>query len=174
MGKRSKFLRHARDHYDTPYKAVLPLLPHLQDNTKFYEPCGGNGALIRHLEQFGHLCVGASDIEPQDNKIIKKSAFQLCENDLLDADVIITNPPWDRDILHPMMQQFILLNKPAWLLFDADWAYTKQSKDLLHHVSLIVVIGRVKWIEDSKYTGKDNSCWYLLQPSKTKTQFCNW
>jgi hypothetical protein len=25
-----------------------------------------------------------------------------------------------------------------------------------------VSIGRVKWVEDSKGSGKDNSCWYLF------------
>jgi len=27
---------------------------------------------------------------------------------------------------------------------------------------MIVSVGRVKWIPDSKHTGKDNVCWYLF------------
>ena len=49
---------------------------------------------------------------------------------------------------------------PTWLLLDADWAFTKQAKSYLTCCSDIVAIGRVKWIEGSKYTGKDNHAWY--------------
>jgi hypothetical protein len=35
-----------------------------------------------------------------------------------------------------------------------------------------VAIGRVKWIEDSKFTGKDNACWYLFDKNEMSgTQF---
>jgi hypothetical protein len=54
MGKRSSFDRVPRDFYPTPYEAVLPLLAHLPRCT-FNEPCAGNGALIRHLQQHGHI-----------------------------------------------------------------------------------------------------------------------
>jgi hypothetical protein len=49
---------------------------------------------------------------------------------------------------------------PTWLLFDADWAHTKQSAPYLPQCSHIVSIGRLKWIEGSKFTGKDNCAWY--------------
>ena len=32
----------------------------------------------------------------------------------------------------------------------------------MHRLHKIVSIGRVKWIENSKSTGKDNCCWYLF------------
>ena len=44
MGRRSNFLRIDKDAYDTPPKAVLPLLPHLHPGIRFIEPCGGKGA----------------------------------------------------------------------------------------------------------------------------------
>ena len=49
---------------------------------------------------------------------------------------------------------------PTWLLFDADWAHTRQSAQLIRHCSTIVPIGRVRWISDSPFTGKDNAAWY--------------
>jgi hypothetical protein len=49
---------------------------------------------------------------------------------------------------------------PTWLLLDADWKETRQATPYRPHCSDIVAIGRVKWIEGSKHTGKDNACWY--------------
>jgi hypothetical protein len=40
--------------------------------------------------------------------------------------VTITNPPWDRKILHRLIERFSAVG-PTWLLFDADWMHTKQS-----------------------------------------------
>ena len=78
------------------------------------------------------------------------------------CDYIITNPPWDRKILHPMIEHFSDF-KPTWLLFDADWMHTKQSKKYLTLLKKVVSIGRIKWIEGSSSVGKDNCCWYLFE-----------
>jgi hypothetical protein len=51
---------------------------------------------------------------------------------------------------------------PTWLLFDADWMHTRQSAPFMPHLRKIVSVGRVKWIPDSPFTGKDNCCWYLF------------
>ena len=52
--------------------------------------------------------------------------------------------------------------KPTWLLFDADWMHTRQSAIFQKMLKKVVSIGRIKWIKDSKSTGKDNCCWYLF------------
>lgn len=65
MGKRSNFVRNERDFYPTPLEAVIPLIDQLYPETRFIEPCAGNGALADHLEQYGHIKIGAWDIEPQ-------------------------------------------------------------------------------------------------------------
>ena len=77
------------------------------------------------------------------------------------ANLIITNPPWSRDILHDLIMGFSKI-APTWLLFDADWAFTKQSRFYMAYCQMIVAVGRVKWIEGSKNTGKDNCAWYLF------------
>jgi len=153
MGKRSNFERVERDFYPTPRPAVIPLLPHLLPNSTFCEPCVGDGRLVNHLEEFGHKCVSSSDYE-QDVRLITK-------NKTNDADLIITNPPWDRKILHPAILSCCFIS-PTWFLFDADWMHTKQSKKYIKYCEKIVSIGRIKWIEGSKNTGKDNCCWYLF------------
>jgi hypothetical protein len=71
-----------------------------------------------------------------------------------------------------MIEHFSNL-RPTWLLFDADWMHTEQSSDLIRNrLVKIVSIGRVKWIEDSAGTGKDNCCWYLFDKTNNgETEF---
>jgi len=167
MAKRSDFKRVERDFYPTPKAAVLPLLPHLKANSKFFEPCAGDGRLIRHLEEEGHICKYACDIEPLDHRVCKRDALDV---KFVSADYVITNPPWNRKILHPIIEHYANM-VPTWLLADADWAHTKQSSRYMSMCSKIVSIGRVKWIEDSKMTGKDNAAWYLFEPDANPTIF---
>lgn len=182
MGKRSSFERVERDFYPTPLEAVIPLSPHVAKNSTFIEPCAGNGVLINHLKSIGLDPVWAFDIEPQESvckwypKIGKHDALKLTQEDVDELGdfavqrYIITNPPWDRKILHPMIECFRNL-LPTWLLFDADWAHTKQASEYLKYCSNIVSIGRVKWIPDSKMTGKDNCAWYLFNKDPQEIVF---
>ena len=159
MGKRSDFERKPRDFYPTPIEAVEPLLPHLPEEFSFAEPCAGDGALVEHLETKG-VCTWASDIEPQAEGIYKRSYDELSFDELIDSEYVITNPPWDRTILHPMIE-FFAPKKKTWLLFDADWMHTKQSRQYMPWCRKIVSVGRIKWF--GNMTGKDNCAWYLFQ-----------
>lgn len=154
MGKRSSFERYERDFYRTPIEAVLPLLPYIGGS--FVEPCAGDGALIDILESNGLKCVWASDIEPQRDGIKKQDALCLPECQYK----IITNTPWDRKLLHPMIERFVEVAPAAWLLLDSDWAFTRQSSKYMAMCSHIIAVGRVKWIPGSAMTGKDNCAWY--------------
>ena len=122
------------------------------------EPCAGDGTLVDHLEKNNMKCVFKSDIEPQRKDITKLNAFDIDIFMFMAADLIITNPPWDRKILHPLSLHFVGIIT-TWLLFDADWIHTKQSVEYLPYLRKIVSVGRVKWIADSQNTGKDNCCW---------------
>ena len=172
MGKRSDFERKERDFYPTPRKAVEPLIPHIAESgKKWLEPCAGAGDLIDHIQILtDKTCMEAYDIEPQRDDIMELDFFDLEVGSHI--DLVITNPPWDRKILHPMLEHARTFPCPTWFLFDADWAHTNQAKPYLEYCDMIVAVGRVKWIEDSKHTGKDNCCWYRFQPHKiTDTKF---
>ena len=161
MGKRSNFERVERDFYPTPYDAVIPINLHLPEETRYAEPCYGDGALQRSLSMLGHTCTYASDIVPRSEFCETADFTALGKFETYDADYIITNPPWDRKILHPIIEHFCNL-KPTWLLFDADWMHTRQSVRFRPWLVKIVSVGRVKWIPESKMTGKDNCAWYLF------------
>ena len=159
MGKRSDFERKPRDFYPTPFVAVEPLIGHLPRRFAFSEPCAGDGQLCRHLEYFGGVCMWASDIEPQLKGIAKNDFSDIGEFQVLESKFIITNPPWDRTILHPMIEHFAS-QRPTWLLFDTDWVHTKQSIPYIKYLHKIVSVGRIKWF--GNMTGKDNCAWHLF------------
>ena len=167
MGKRSDFERKSRDFYPTPMEAVEPLLEHLPEDFLFVDPCAGNGALIEHLETKG-ICTWASDIEPQAEGIHKCDYSDVGFDEFIESDYIIKNPPWNRKLLHPMIEH-LSKQKPTWLLFDADWMHTKQSVPYMKMCSKIVSIGRIKWF--CNMTGKDNCAWYLFDREVNNTIF---
>ena len=170
MGKRSNFERKPRDFYPTPIEALEPLLEHLPKAFDFAEPCAGDGALVNHIETLvdGAVCTWASDIEPQNKGVLKYDYSTLTSYELEESEYIITNPPWDRKILHPMIEHFSKF-KPTWLLFDADWAHTKQSAPYIKNCAKIVSVGRIKWF--GNMTGKDNCAWYLFYNNEVETTF---
>ena len=161
MGKRSDFERKALDFYPTPIEAVRPLIPHLPLKATFCEPCAGAGHLVRHLETYGHRCLSAFDVMPLSDDIRQHDASWIVEEDLNEADLVITNPPWDRPVMHQIIERSARL-KPTWLLFDADWMHTIQARPHLDICAKIISVGRVKWMEGSANTGMDNCCWYLF------------
>lgn len=168
MSKRAPGLeRRKNDAYDTPPEPVVPLLSHLRPGTKFIEPCAGTGDLIRHLQAHGHQCVWAGDLEPREPEQWPVPA-NVCDATTDHWDVaaacFITNPPWDRPLLHPLIIN-LASQLPTWLLFDADWAFTGQAAPFIEHCDRMVVVGRVKWIPDSKDVGKDNAAWYRFDAS---------
>ena len=162
MGKRSNFERREADFYPTPRAAVLPLIPYLRGIHTFAEPCAGDGALVRHLESFGLRCVYAGDI--------RTGQDALALDHYSAADAIITNPPYrystdrprTRRLLHDLIKHFLgtFPAAPFWLLIDLDWVATLQAVPYLPYCSDIVIIGRLRWIEGSKYDGKDNYGWF--------------
>lgn len=160
MGKRSDFQRKERDSYFTPPAAVKPLLPFLSPQERFCEPCAGDGRLRDFLIANGHTCAAAWDIEPAGQGIDRRDATQQLIGNI---SCFITNPPWDRPILHQLIAH-LSSQARTWLLIDADWMHTRQAAPYWPRCSLVVSIGRVKWIEDSKFTGKDNCCWYRFDP----------
>ncbi len=160
MGKRSDFPRRAQDNYSTPPEAVIPLIPHLTPGTTFTEPCAGAGKLARALMREGCRMVEYSDL-PRDARY---------EQYRKDSSTFITKPPWARPVLHPIIDN-LRKQKPTWLLLDADWAYTRQAARYLLFCHKIVTVGRVKWIPDSPYYGKENCAWYLFGQIAGPTTF---
>lgn len=153
MGKRSDFKKRPQDDYPTiDERAVKALIPHLAGIKTYSEPCFGEGRLA-------DMIFNLTDLDLMSYSDIDKNALTIDEIYVSSSDVIITNPPWTRQILHPMILHFKDL-RPTWLLFDADWMHTKQAIPYLKFCTDIVSVGRLTWIEGTNMTGKDNCCWY--------------
>jgi hypothetical protein len=144
--------RRERDFYPTPLCAVGPLIPHLNGIRRFAEPCDGEGDLVRHLESHGLVCVYRGDIATGQDALLASSFGPP-------GTPIVTNPPWSREVLHPMITHFARI-APTWLLLDADWAHTRQAAPYLSACSDIVSVGRLRWIPGTKHNGFDNCSWY--------------
>lgn len=178
MGKRSNYKRNPRDLYITPEYALLPLIGHLpKKGVLFAEPCAADGGLTNLLIKYGNRCAWQSDIAPLHKDVFQFDALQLLALDLL-ADVIITNPPWEKrkcngEIFNKLLRHWLqTFNGDIWLLFDADWIHTVQALEFKQYCKSIVSIGRVKWIPGTNSMGKDNCAWYCFNANnKRPVQF---
>lgn len=150
------------DYWDTPWKPVVPLLPHLPARSTFIEPCAGAGRLADHLVSQGHRCALKCDIEPQRGDVIRRSAYTIRVR--RGVDFFITNPPWTREVMHPLMRH-LYEQLPTWLLFDADWAFTDQSAPHMPWCRKIIAVGRVSWFENGG-TDKTNVAWHLFDGTR--------
>jgi hypothetical protein len=150
MGRRSDFPRRKHDDYrTTDPRAVAALKPYLGGVQNFAEPCCGEGDLVDGLVGAGYSCVLAFDIN--------EGVDALDVTNFMGADVIITNPPWTRQLLHPLIlhfQEYL----PTWLLLDSDWAFNAHAAPYLDRCTDIVAVGRLKWFNGT--AGKDNVAWY--------------
>jgi hypothetical protein len=159
MGKRSSFKHRKLDFYQTPFKAVQPLIPYLDINgiggvRRFAEPCCGDGRLVRHLESFGLVCVYAGDIAAGQDA--------LAHTDYNNLDAIITNPPHTHEVLAKLLPHFIRI-APTWLLLPMDFASNARDAVFLAASTDVVPFGRVRWIDGTKDVSKDNFAWIRFQ-----------
>lgn len=158
-GKQDEFPKIPKDKYYTWDKRPgIALRSFIPANARYYEPCAGAGDLIKTLMPL--VCVGSSD-EEIDARTHKYDT---------DADFFITNPPWTRALLHPIIEN--LRNQlPTWLLFDADWMHTTQSAPYMKYCKTIISVGRLKWIPNTTMDGYDNCAWYFFVKQPTETIF---
>lgn len=165
MTKRAsgKFERRPRDSYDTPYEAVLPLLAHLPEGTRFDEPCCGNYHLASHLGSHGHKIREGGDIgQGPEYDCLKLSRCH--------GDMFITNPPWPHPGKggEPTLSIALHLSgiAPTWLLLSSDFAHNVYFAKLAERCVKIVSVGRVSWMGNG-VKGFDNAAWYLFDKKHT-------
>lgn len=181
MGKYSNFERNSRDWYGTPIKAVYPLGPFLKDK-RYIEPCAGDGRLIEHIRKLQPTatCVAACDLEPQvpsvlGVKIFQKNILEDFKTDISDmADCFVTNPPWINDKQSGFQLNTMIMKLssilPTWFLMDGNYLFNKKSAPCMSVCTDVVPIGRVKWIEGSANTGKENCAWFRFDSRVAETK----
>ena len=166
MSKRSNFERKKKDQYYTIDPLAAQVLGPYVSGSTFAEPCCGNGDLVAALEAQGLRCLWESDIDPGPNYDVDgfsyfiMDAFDLEGAYLTGIRYIITNPPYERKVLLPMIEHFTSL-LPTWLLLPADLMHNQYFGPYVKNCAKIVSIGRLYW-EDNKRKGTDNYAWYFF------------
>lgn len=157
MGKQSRFEIKPRNYYPTPLKGALPIYHFIRGKT-YCEPCAGGNHLVRGIGKAA-TCVARYDLEPQAPGIVKLDYTELTEKHLKGADLIITNPPWDAKIMHPMLEHFLEM-RPVWFLLASALMNNEGfSKKYMQYCSDVQPIGRLSW-EGNAVTGTKDASWY--------------
>ncbi len=161
MGKRSSFKRVDKDYYPTiDPRAVKALLPYLPTKFKYAEPCVGGGHMVQQLSAYNLECTYQGDISTG------QDAMNLTAADIGDADLFITNLPWSRDIFEKLVVHLSDI-KPLWTLLDAGWIYTARSSVIVRErLTDIIPLPRLRWIEGTTMSGKDDCCWLRFDANK--------
>lgn len=152
-------------------RCVPPLLAHVPVGTVFAEPCAGAGDLVHLLESAGLECDWGLELEPQGSCLRNRwpigvgDALGLTARDLHRATLFISNLPWERSWLHPLVKHLSAI-APLWSLHDASWAFTKQAVPFRPLCTDIVAVGRLKWFEASRYDPPDDCAWYRFDAAK--------
>lgn len=152
MGKRSNYSKIPKDFYPTiDPKALPPNFLKYLDRKSYAEPCWGEGDLERLITDTGldTECHFRSDIN--NCATITKDGLDLTKEDLYDCDLIVTNPPYTKGILLPLIDHWTTL-KPTWLLLPADYAHNTYMAPYMKKCSNVVSIGRMYWFENEWVT----------------------
>ena len=169
MAKRSSYaLKNKRGFYPTPEVAVQPLRAHLPPRIRYWEPCAGNGAIIRALPG----CVRATDTKPlrQGIDTLNISAIRPFGVRWCGAQAFITNLPWPIGGKRgqPTLDMIVHLSEllPLWTILPFGFMCNQYSAAVHGRLVKIVPIGRVSW-EGNGVGGKDDCAWHLFDVRNT-------
>lgn len=178
MGKREdiKKPKSPRDFYaTTDPDAVKPLLPFVKGKT-YAEPCYGQGDLVRLIGK-NASCILMSDIEPHEDfwQPIDASTMELEWLTVIGVDCIITNPPFSKALLLPIMDHLMQSGIPLWLLLPSDISHNKYMRPYMKKCKTVVSVGRLCWFLDEvtgkRVKGVDNYQWMEFVNYSTPTVF---
>ena len=169
MSKRSGFEKVPKDFYPTTDpKAVPTKLVKFIRGKSYAEPCYGEGDLEDLLMDVA-TCRWRSDIRETVGSSKVMDALCLSKEDIARCDYIVTNPPFSRGVLLPLIDHFVSL-KPTWLLLPADYMHNRYFSDYMSRCRKVVSVGRLKWFKDSKHTSTDNFMWAYWEKDANETE----
>jgi hypothetical protein len=150
-----------KNNVGTPFEVTDLLVPYLAPDRPVTEPCAGAYRLAARLEHHGVEVAEAFDIVPRDPRVEVGDAIVR-----IPRHVAITNPPFQRDLLVPILTAATRRPKGAWFLLPSDALMNKWFAPVVQHVHQIVPIGRVRWIEGSASVGYENYAWVRFGPDQ--------
>lgn len=115
---------------------------------RFADTCYGEGDLEDRLADIA-TCVWRSDIRETVGSSKVMDALSVTRDMLGDATSIIQNPPYTRTTLYPLMDHWLSLGLPVWLLLPADMMHNVSFGKYMKHCKEVVSVGRLFWFRNS-------------------------
>lgn len=171
MSKRSNFEKIPKEFYPTTDKKVLKeTFLELIEGKTYAEPCWGEGDL-EDLLRGEATCGWRSDIRDTSPVSKQMSGLDVTPYDVRDCDLIVTNPPFSKGVLLPLLDHFITL-KPTWLLLPAGYMNNVYFGPYMKKCSKVISIGRVCWfpVGGKRVASTDDFCWYYWEKDASETQ----
>ncbi len=143
-------MRKANDYYPTPQSFVDALIHNLQwhytDEEHYWEPCSGDGRIVKALKKSGRNNVIGTDIQNGEEQDFFKYKTALAPN-------IITNPPFK--VIRPFIDHAFEIGVWRMILFCNErlFACKKGYNQFKHHRPSRFI--NLTWRED--YLGKGGS-----------------
>jgi len=143
VGKRSSFVKADRDFYRTIDPNAIPYtFVDLIRGKSYADTCYGNGDLEDRLMDVA-TCKWRSDIRETVGSSLVVDALQVTKEDLEDVDCLIQNPPFTRKVLDPLLDHWLTLGKPVWLLLPADYMHNVSFGKYMRQCKEVISVGRL-------------------------------
>lgn len=181
--------RHISEHerrplnfYPTPEeltRAILPRLERFKHGGSILEPCCGDGAISKILNEAGHI-VRSYDIENYgfegchgiENFLDRKTVRKDCK-------AIVTNPPYDKrgnltvEIVRHAIKLMEANRGSVFMLLRSNWNTASTRRDLYEHpfVGKHNMLWRPYWTEERKASPMHNYSWFEWDWASLKTEY---
>ena len=162
--------RQAADLYETPPNAIDMLLRHMTLEGPVLEPSAGRGAIARELRRHG-LKVRASDLHDhgaEPDLGIETGVDFLSKTSTSGCRSIVMNPPFKASEQHVRHALRLLPDHGTLaVLLRTVWINAKGRADLLPHIHLEVIAGRLKMLppgaQDLGHNGTTDFAWFIMR-----------
>lgn len=155
-----------RDQFQTPDYATDLIVPYLTLGKTIWEPCAGQGKMVKRLQRRGFIVHGTTLSETGEF-----NALEYVPEWDQDWQIVVTNPPFS--LKAKIVKRFIDLDKPFAFLIPGDWAAWMIRAMREFGCELLVPTRRISYITPNGKQGKESaaqfhSVWltrYLQLPS---------
>jgi hypothetical protein len=159
--------QNASDDYQTPPKAVIPLLRYIPQDYKIWECAAGKGFLVDAMRDRGYYVRSSTIQDGQD--FLNWGYNDPCYDYFRECDVIITNPPYSHGLKDKFLERAYSLNKPFALLMPITSleGIKRQALYRKYGIELLLLPDRVYHIasdgsSERAWFPSAWFCWHLL------------
>ena len=145
------------DDYYTPKSAWAQINHLLPKDKVIWEACCLNS----------HQSLSPDNLEALGNNVVYDKKMDCLKNQPEEWDMIVTNPPYDKNIKIPVLKRFVKLDKPFILIMNITNTFTKYFREIfagnLQHLQVITPDDKIHFArlnEDGSLSYKKNTSFY--------------